>query len=111
FRRVLFRSPTEAEWEHACRAGTTTPFSTGTNLTTDQANYDGEGPYDRFPAGRFRRTTTPARTFAPNAYGLHDLHGNVWEWTDDWHCPYPAGSVTDPRARCRTELKVIRGGS
>ncbi len=106
-----FRLPTEAEWEYACRAGTTTPFDTGTNLSTAQANYDGEGPYDGAPAGAFRHTTTPVGSFAPNAWGLYDMHGNVWEWTQDWHCPYPAGPVRDPVGSCQTAFKVIRGGS
>jgi formylglycine-generating enzyme required for sulfatase activity len=106
-----YRLPTEAEWEYACRAGTATPFATGANLTTDQANYDGEGPYPGHPAGRFRRRTTRVGSFPPNAWGLHDMHGNVWEWTADWHCPYPAGPATDPLGRCSTEYRVIRGGS
>jgi formylglycine-generating enzyme required for sulfatase activity len=106
-----FRLPTEAEWEFACRAGTATPFSTGADLTTAQANYDGEGPYGGSSPGRFRRTTTAVGSFPPNAYGLHDMHGNVWEWTQDWHCPYPAGSVIDPVGACATDFKVIRGGS
>jgi formylglycine-generating enzyme required for sulfatase activity len=61
--------------------------------------------------GRFRGSTTRAGSFAPNAFGLYDMHGNVWEWTADAYCPYPAGPVTDPRGRCPSELKVIRGGS
>jgi len=106
------RLPTEAEWEHACRAGTTTPFSTGASIDTAQANYDGEGPYAGAPPGRFRRAPVPVRSFPPNAFGLYDLHGNVWEWTSDWLCPYPTGTVTDPRgAACATDFKVIRGGS
>ena len=106
-----FRLPTEAEWEYACRAGGTTPFHTGENLTSDQANYDARGPYPGFPAGEFRGRPSPVGSFPPNAWGLHDMHGNVWEWTDDWHCPYPPGPATDPRGRCSTELRVIRGGS
>jgi len=106
-----FRLPTEAEWEFACRAGTATPFSTGADLTTVQANYDGEGPYGSSPPGRFRRTTTAVGSFPPNAFGLHDMHGNVWEWTQDCHCPYRAGSVIDPVGACATDFKVIRGGS
>jgi formylglycine-generating enzyme required for sulfatase activity len=106
-----FRLPTEAEWELACRGGTATPFHTGADLTTEQANFDGEGPYGNSPPGRFRRSTTKVGTFPPNALGLHDMHGNVWEWTQDWHCPYPAGPVTDPVGTCSTDFKVIRGGS
>ena len=106
-----FRLPTEAEWEYACRAGTTTPFHTGENLTSAQANYDARGPYPGFPPGEFRSRPTPVGSFPPNAWGLFDMHGNVWEWTDDWHCPYPAGPATGPRGRCATEYRVIRGGS
>lgn len=106
------RLPTEAEWEYACRAGTTTPFSTGKNLTAAEANYDGGGPYPGSPPGEFRQTPVKVGTFPPNAFGLYDLHGNVWEWTEDWHCPYPPGPATDPHgAECATTLKVIRGGS
>ncbi|HXT22757.1 MAG TPA: formylglycine-generating enzyme family protein [Thermoanaerobaculia bacterium] len=106
-----FRLPTEAEWELACRAGTTTPFHTGGDLTAARANYDGEGPYGRSPPGLFRRTTTKVGSFPPNRFGLHDMHGNVWEWTEDWHCPYATEAVTDPVGACATDFKVIRGGS
>jgi formylglycine-generating enzyme required for sulfatase activity len=106
-----FRLPTEAEWEYACRAGTTTPFHTGETLSTAQANYDGEGPYGDAPPGKFRRSPTRVASFAPNRFGLHDMHGNVWEWTQDWHCPYPASGARDPLGSCATDFKVIRGGS
>lgn len=108
-----FRLPTEAEWEYACRAGTTRPFSTGAGITTDQANFDGRYPYPWSERvwGEFRRTPTPVGSFAPNAWGLHDLHGNVWEWTADPHCPYPEGALTDPHGSCDNEILVIRGGS
>ena len=109
-----FRFPSEAEWEYACRAGTGTPFWTGKCLGTDQANYDGNYPLKGCPKGKFREKTTPVKTFAPNPWGLYDMHGNVWEWCeDDWHDNYknaPAdGSawVDDPRGAHR----VIRGGS
>jgi formylglycine-generating enzyme required for sulfatase activity len=106
-----FRLPTEAEWEMACRAGTTTPFATGTTLGTGDANVNGHWPYPGAPRGRDRGTTTRVGTFAPSAWGLFDMHGNVWEWTADLHCPYPEGSATDPLGRCDSELQVIRGGS
>jgi len=78
-----FRLPTEAEWEYACRAGTVTPFSTGSNLTTDQANYDGNYPYNGNKKGVYRGTTVPVTYFAPNAWGLYNMHGNVLEWCID----------------------------
>ncbi len=106
-----FRLPTEAEWEMACRAGTSAPFSTGVELSTDDANYDGDPPLEGWPAGIDRERTTLVGTFAANAWGFHDLHGNVWEWTADWHCPYPPGPVTDPVGECESGLRVIRGGS
>lgn len=106
-----FRLPTEAEWEYTCRTGTTTPFSTGVNITTAQANYDGEGPYGGSQPGLFRQAPTAARTFLPNPFGLYDMRGNVWEWTHDWRCPYPAGESVDPGGQCATPFTVIRGGS
>jgi formylglycine-generating enzyme required for sulfatase activity len=108
---VQYRLPTEAEWEYACRAGTRTPFSTGKNLTTDQSNYAGDFPYPGYPPGIDRGQPTPVGTFAPNPWDFHDLHGNVWEWVRDEHCSYPEGPATDPKAKCGTELRVIRGGS
>ena len=108
-----FRLPTEAEWEYACRAGTTTPFNTGETLTTDQANFDGRKPYGDSPKGVYRGSTTEVGMFSPNAYGLHDMHGNVWEWCeDDWHGSYQGapddGSpwLDEPRGKNR----VLRGG-
>lgn len=107
-----YRLPTEAEWEYACRAGTTTPFNTGQNLTSDQANYRGDFPYGGFAPGVNRQMPTAVGSFAPNAFGLFDMHGNVWEWMADDFCPYPSsGGRTDPEAKCETGLKSIRGGS
>ncbi len=110
---LRFRLPSEAEWEYACRARTTGPFSTGENLTTAQANYNGKFPYASFPAGEFRQKTTPAGTFPLNPWGLGDMHGNVWEWTADWYAPYPEFSVAniDPHGPASGEKRVIRGGS
>lgn len=90
------RLPSEVEWEYACRAGTTTPYSTGAYLSTEQANYNGDFPLPGQPAGENRERVTPVGSFAPNAWGLFDMHGNVWEWTND--------AYDDSR-------KVIRGGS
>jgi formylglycine-generating enzyme len=106
-----FRLPTEAEWEYACRAGGTAAFGARSTIDADDANYNSEYP---MPGGR--KATTRGRTvavgsFPPNAWGLFDMHGNVWEWTSDWHCPYSAGSVSDPAGGCASERRVIRGGS
>jgi len=106
-----YRLPTEAEWEYACRAGTTTPFNTGNNLTTSQANYHGDYPYNGNPKGEYRVKTTPVGTFAPNAWGLYDMHGNVREWCSDWYGTYPSGSQTNPTGAATGSRRVFRGGS
>ena len=106
-----FRLPTEAEWEYACRAGTETPFWTGRCLGTDQANYDGNYPLAGCPKGEYRKTTTPVKTFPPNPWGLYDMHGNVWEWCNDWFGQYPDGPVTDPTGPSTDSDRVLRGGS
>ena len=110
---LRYRLPTEAEWEYACRARSTGPFSTGENLTTAQSNYNGRIPYGIFPAGDFRQKTTPAGTFPLNPWGLADIHGNVWEWTSDWYGPYSEtfAANIDPRGPAAGEKRVIRGGS
>ena len=113
---LRYRLPTEAEWEYACRAGTTGPFSTGENLTTDQANYNGRFPYATTPpapAGEFRQRPTPVGSFPSNRWGLSDMHGNVWEWTADWYGAYAEGSTAniDPHGPDSGEKRVIRGGS
>ena len=103
-----FRLPTEAEWEIACRAGTDTAFAYGEVLTLKDANFDDVGD-NRL---EFDRTSAVA-SYRPNRWGLFDLHGNVWEWTSDPLCPYPAdGSErVDPLPECDSPWKVIRGGS
>jgi formylglycine-generating enzyme required for sulfatase activity len=106
-----YRLPTEAEWEYAARAGTTTPFGFGETLDTDQANYDGNYPYAGGPRGIYRKKTTPVKNFSPNAWGLYDMHGNVWEWCQDWYGDYPSGSVTDPQGPQSGDDRVLRGGS
>jgi sulfatase modifying factor 1 len=109
-KQFRYRLPTEAEWEYVCRAGTTTAFATGPSITTDQANFNGAFPYDGVP-GRDRGATTPVGTFAPNAWGVYDMHGNVWEWTADWYAPYSPDPVSDPQGPREGERRVIRGGS
>ncbi|MDJ0797909.1 MAG: SUMF1/EgtB/PvdO family nonheme iron enzyme [Calothrix sp. MO_167.B12] len=114
-----YRLPSEAEWEYACRAGTTTPFHFGETITSDLANYDGESTYGNTPKGEKRGQTTPVGSFPPNAFGLYDMHGNVWEWClDDWHSNYE-GAPTDgsPWFDNKNNLyqkygkAVLRGGS
>ena len=105
------RLPTEAEWEYACRAGTTTPFNTGENLTTNQANYDGNYPYQNFSKGTYLKKTMPVGSYPPNAWGLHDMHGNVWEWCSDWYGDYNTSQQTNPQGPSYGSDRVNRGGS
>ncbi|MHC6204503.1 formylglycine-generating enzyme family protein [Breznakiellaceae bacterium SP9] len=106
-----YRLPTEAEWEYACRAGTTTPFSTGSNISTSQANYDGNYPYNGNSKGTYREATTAVGSFAPNSWGLYDMHGNVWEWCWDWFGDYSSASQTDPLGAASGPNCVFRSGS
>jgi uncharacterized protein (TIGR02996 family) len=108
-----FRLPTEAEWEYACRAGTRSPFAFGDVLTTDQANYDGNYPYGQSPKGIYRERTSPVTLFQPNAWGLHDMHGNVWEWCNDWFwAAYYLHSVEEnPAGPVEGSSRTVRGGS
>ncbi|TAF07438.1 MAG: formylglycine-generating enzyme family protein [Nostocales cyanobacterium] len=109
-----YRLPSEAEWEYACRAGTTTPFYFGDNITTDLANYNGNYPYNSGAKGEYRQQTTDVGSFPPNAFGLYDMHGNVWEWCeDDLHNNYINAPVDGTAWICRSNntIKVLRGGS
>jgi formylglycine-generating enzyme required for sulfatase activity len=105
------RLPTEAQWEYACRAGTATPFHFGETLSTDQANYNGWYTYRQGRKGVYRQQTTPVGNFPPNAWGLFDLHGGVWEWCLDCYGKYPEGEVSDPRTEHVGTARVLRGGS
>ncbi len=105
------RLPSEAEWEYACRAGTTTPFFWGETLSTDQANYDGTSLYDAGREGIYRETTTSVGSFAANAWGLCDMHGNVWEWCADWYGLYEKEDIKDPQFVDDGNARVLRGGS
>jgi sulfatase modifying factor 1 len=104
------RLPLEAEWEYACRAGTTTAFHYGDSLDASMANFDGDYPYGEGKKGEYRETTIAVGQFKPNAWGLYDMHGNVWEWCQDWIGDYPAGAVRDPRGPDSGADRVLRGG-
>lgn len=106
-----YRLPTEAEWEYACRAGTKTPFHFGETISTEQANYNGNFVYGTGKKGVYRKKTTPVGSFPANAWGLHDMHGNVWQWCQDWYGGYPKDEVTDPQGREKGRSRVLRGGS
>jgi formylglycine-generating enzyme required for sulfatase activity len=107
------RLPTEAEWEYACRGGTTTPFNTGACLNNTQANY-----YWAYPLTGCTNTNTnyPGQTqavnsYSPNAYGLYNMHGNVWEWCADWYGAYSTTAQTNPTGPATGASRVLRGGS
>ena len=95
-----YRLPTEAEWDYACRAGTTTAYSFGDKITPKDANYWDSNIGKPVAVGSYK----------PNAFGLFDMHGNVWEWCEDWHGEYPF-AVTDPKGPATGNRRVIRGGS
>ena len=108
----VYRLPTEAEWEYACRAGTKTATCFGYTLTSKQANFDGEMPYNGAPKGSHLGRPCRVGSYRPNAWGLYDMHGNVWEWTADWYGAYfkkkrvngkPTGGKGD-------DSPVVRGG-
>ncbi|MFH1741706.1 MAG: formylglycine-generating enzyme family protein, partial [bacterium] len=109
FNKSGFRLPTEAEWEYACRAGTETNFYTGNSITND-----GYSSTDLERAGWYGYGVVQANVVGakePNAFGLYDMHGNVWEWCNDWYRNYSSGSVTDPTGFQTGSYRVIRGGS
>ena len=122
-KRAGLALPTEAEWEYACRAGTTTPFSFGKVLSTDDANYNGRYPYTGGNRGEFRRRTVPVSALSPNEFGLHNLHGNVWEWCATAYSreayelaaaetrPHSARTGSESSALAGDLKRVLRGGS
>jgi len=103
--------PTEAEWEYACRAGTTTACFWGNTLNGDRANCNGNCPYGTTHKGRSLQRTRPVGQYAANPWGFYDMHGNVWEWCNDWCGEYPSGRVADPQGPTSGDLRVMRGGS
>jgi len=110
----VFRLSSEAEWEYACRAGTETPFYFGETTSTEQVNYDGNYTYGAGKEGEYRKQTTDVGIFPANAFGLYDMHGNVWEWcADHWHGNYDDAPI-DGSAWITAndkESRLLRGGS
>ena len=104
-----YRLPTEAEWEYAARAGTKTPFSFGENINTAQVNYNGNEPYNGGSTGEYRERTIGTFSLQGNAWGFHEMHGNVWEWVSDVYVDYPENSVTDPHIQSGGTRRVSRG--
>lgn len=96
-----YRLPTEAEWEYACRAGTTTAYSFGDKITTSEANYNDT------KVGKAMNVVS----YTPNDFGLYNMHGNVWEWCEDWHAAYPKEPVIDPKGPATGTYRALRGGS
>ena len=107
----VYRLPAESEWEYACRAGTTTAFHYGSALRSGMANFDGRYEYDASsgeannPSGIHLERTTTVGSYAPNSWGLYDMHGNVYQWCQDWHADYLTGILTQPPTR------IYRGGA
>ena len=96
-----YRLPTEAEWEYACRAWTKTVYSFGDVITPQDANYLDSNVGKPIEVGKYN----------PNAFGLYDMHGNVWEWCEDWYGEYPGGAITDPKGPAAGSWRVLRGGA
>jgi formylglycine-generating enzyme required for sulfatase activity len=109
--------PSEAQWEYACRAGTTTPFYFGDTIVPDIVNYNGNHPYGNAPQSKYAAETTPVGSLPPNAFGLYDMHGNVWEWClDECHpnyvgAPADGSAWTNKLAPDNNILRRLRGGS
>jgi formylglycine-generating enzyme required for sulfatase activity len=106
-----YRLPTDAEWEYACRAGTSTPLFTGESISTSQANYNGSIAHNYGNIGLFRKATVSIGSFPPNAWGLYDMHGNVWEWCWDYYSNPNMTPLSDPAGPASGTHRINRGGS
>jgi formylglycine-generating enzyme required for sulfatase activity len=111
--RRVYRLPTEAEWEYACRAGTSTPFAFGSSLSSRQANFDGNQPYGGAEKGPYLQRPAKVGSYKPNAWGLYDMHGNVWQFCNDWHDTnyFTASPRKDPPGPKAGHSRVVRGAS
>jgi formylglycine-generating enzyme required for sulfatase activity len=113
----VYRLPSEAEWEYACRAGTKTPFAFGETITPEVVNYNGNSSYASAAKGKYRQKTTPVRSFPANSFGLYDTHGNLWEWCEDQWVENYNNSLTnggvreDPHVSVNDSWHLLRGGS
>jgi len=106
-----YRLPSEAEWEYACRAETTSPFHFGARITTGQANFNGNNTYNGSAKGEYREMTIPVGSFPPNSFGLFDMHGNVWDWCQDaWHDNYYGAPQDGSAWEGEPVSRVLRGG-
>lgn len=108
-----FRLPSEAEWEYAARAGSTTMYNTGDTITSAQANFNGTFPFALNLRDEYRKTPTPVGSFPANSFGLYDMHGNVWEWCNDWYKEdyYKNSPAKNPPGPEIGQMRVLRGGS
>ena len=108
-----YRLPTEAEWEYACRAGTSTATSFGNSLVSSQANFNGNYQYNVSTKGTYLEKTAPVGSYPANAWGIYDMHGNVWEWCWDWYKDsyYASSPGSDPHGADSGRYRVLRGGS
>jgi len=107
----LYSLPTEAQWEYACRAGTSSATAFGDSLSSRDANFKRGFSFGSAAKGSYLKRTTTVGSYPPNAWGFYDMHGNVWEWCHDWYEDYPGGSVTDPVGPSSGSNRVCRGGS
>lgn len=107
----VFRLPTEAEWEYACRAGTQTAFNFLGELTLDKVNYCGTWDYQENWGESALQKTAPVKSYPCNDWGLYEMHGNVWEWCQDWNGDYPNEAITNPLAASEGLVRLRRGGS